>query len=128
MLTSVDHWRGKAAEWRSGGEDSAMKSGNGQIKVAVHIERRPDGGVRVYSDDVPELVLSGLDVVKVLGDVVPAVELILGERMGCTVTATWLRPFREVRDCPTPKATSAPPSVRPHKRPQRLELAAACAA
>jgi hypothetical protein len=36
------------------------------FKLTVCFERRPDGGLRAYSDDVPGLVLSSLDVDGVL--------------------------------------------------------------
>lgn len=41
--------------------------------ITLKLERRPqDGGLRVYSDDVPGLVLSGPDPDKVMADVMPA--------------------------------------------------------
>ena len=46
-------------------------------KVVVTLERRPDGGLRAYSDDVPGFVLSHSDVSAVLADIGPALEVIL---------------------------------------------------
>lgn len=109
-----------------------MKMEIGQMKVTLRIERRPDGGVRVWSDDVPELVLSGADVRGVLMDVIPAVETILGAQMGCDIKASWLLPYRQMAHPPT----AGSHSVEADKAPfdviaamagrRRLELAAAC--
>lgn len=52
------------------------------IKVSVIFERRPDGGLRAYSDDVPGLVLSGHDANAVFEDVIPAIEVLLLENSG----------------------------------------------
>lgn len=106
----------------------------GQFKVTISIERRPDGGVRVYSDDMPELVLSGRDVASVLRDIVPAVETILGARMGCEVRASWLWPYREASKAASPRqVVSTPPRVELpsalgalFRQARHLELAAAC--
>jgi hypothetical protein len=46
-------------------------------KVTLHFDRRPDGGLRVYSDDVPGLVLSHRDASKVFQDLGPALEALL---------------------------------------------------
>ena len=46
-------------------------------KVVVTLERRPDGGLRAYSDDVPGFVLSHSNVAAVLADIGPALEVIL---------------------------------------------------
>lgn len=44
------------------------------IKVVVTFERRPDGGLRAYSDDVPGLMLAGPNPEAVFNDVIPALE------------------------------------------------------
>ena len=46
-------------------------------KVVVTLERRRDGGLRAYSDDVPGFVLSHSNVAAVLADIGPALEVIL---------------------------------------------------
>lgn len=46
-------------------------------EVRIIIQRRIDGGLRVYSDDVPGLVLSGSDPTKVMADVWPALMVLL---------------------------------------------------
>ena len=44
------------------------------VKVKVTFERRDDGGLRAYSDEVPGFVLSGSDAEAVFEDVIPALE------------------------------------------------------
>lgn len=40
--------------------------------VTIKLEPRPDGGLRVSSDDVPGLILSHSNPAKVLADLLPA--------------------------------------------------------
>ena len=54
-------------------------------KVRVCIEDREDGGLRVWSEDLPELVLSHADADKVIADIPRAMEVILSKRLGATV-------------------------------------------
>jgi hypothetical protein len=54
-------------------------------KIRVCIEPREDGGLRVWSDDLPELVLSHADAEKVIADIPRALEAILSERLGAAV-------------------------------------------
>ena len=67
----------------------------GSFKVVVCFERRPDGGLRVYSDDVPGLVLSHTDVDGVLEDVVEALKVILSHKVGADVDVQPLPNIRE---------------------------------
>lgn len=46
------------------------------LKISVTFERREDGGLRVYSDDVPGLMLSGADPLAVFSDVLPALNFL----------------------------------------------------
>jgi hypothetical protein len=55
---------------------SPMKASQ-YFKVVVTFERRADGGLRAYSDDVPGFVLSHSDQAAVIDDVKPALEKIL---------------------------------------------------
>lgn len=64
-------------------------------KITVTFERRPDGGLRAYSDDIPGLVLSNIDPEKVFDDVIPAIEFILSEMWGVEVEANILFPIRD---------------------------------
>jgi hypothetical protein len=50
--------------------------------VTVRFERRDDGGLRAWSDDVPGLVLSNRDPHRVLDDVIPALRVLLGHVHG----------------------------------------------
>ena len=54
-------------------------------KVGVCIEPRDDGGLRVWSEDLPELVLSHSDADKVIADLPRALEVILSARLGLAV-------------------------------------------
>lgn len=66
------------------------------IKVTVSFERRADGGLRAWSDDVPGLVLSHSNVDGVLADVETALEVILSERFGEPIVAQPLVNIREM--------------------------------
>lgn len=68
---------------------------NRTFKLTVCFERRPDGGLRVYSDDVPGLVLSSTDVDGVLDDVIEALKVILSERLRVEVEVEPLVNIRE---------------------------------
>ena len=54
-----------------------MGSASDYFKVTVRLERRPDGGLRAYSDEVPGFVLSHSDPKAVMEDIKPALEQIL---------------------------------------------------
>ena len=60
-----------------------IKTGTAELKVTVTIERRADGGLYVYCDDLPGFVLSHLDAQAVVADIAPAaVKPIIGSRDG----------------------------------------------
>jgi hypothetical protein len=52
------------------------------LEITVIFERRQDGGLRAYSDDVPGFVLSHSNVELLLRDVQPALEGILSHLHG----------------------------------------------
>lgn len=52
------------------------------LEITVIFERREDGGLRAYSDDVPGFVLSHSNAELLLGDVQPALEGILSHMHG----------------------------------------------
>jgi hypothetical protein len=54
--------------------------------ISVVFETRPDGGLRVYSDDVPGFMLSHHDAEAVYKDVKPALETIISSMMKTPVT------------------------------------------
>jgi len=41
-------------------------------KIEITLERRDDGGLRIYSDDVPGLILSGRHPDRVMGTILDA--------------------------------------------------------
>lgn len=55
------------------------------LKVRVTFERRSDGGLRAYSDDVPGLMLSGPNPEAVFEDVIPALEKLFLHNRGMRV-------------------------------------------
>jgi hypothetical protein len=64
-------------------------------KIVVVFERRPDGGLRAYSDDVPGFVLSHRNPKAVLADVKPALEGILSQVLGGPVVVEELTRLHE---------------------------------
>lgn len=89
-------------------------------KVGVCIEPREDGGLRVWSEDLPELVLSHSDAERVIADIPRAMEAILSERLGAAVHV------EELEDLPPLGAPSASSDRRP-RVPARREFAARAA-
>ena len=66
---------------------------NDYFKVTVHLERREDGGLRAYSDDVPGFVLSHSDPKAVMADIKPALEHILSHMLEGKVVVQKLIPL-----------------------------------
>jgi hypothetical protein len=60
----------------------AAMSHDQSIKVTVHFERRADGGLRVWSEDLPGLTLSHQDPARVLADVKLAIEGLVTDMLG----------------------------------------------
>ena len=71
-----------------------MLSSSRFFKVIVQFERRPDGGLRAWSDHVPGFVLSHSDVDALLSDIKPALETILSARFGTCITTDPLDDLR----------------------------------
>lgn len=69
-------------------------------RVGVVFERRSDGGMRVYSQDVPGFVLSHSDPELVAADVIPALETIIGEMVGQRVRVTLESAWRDTGPMP----------------------------
>lgn len=65
------------------------------FKVVVCFERRPDGGLRAWSEDVPEFVLSHKNVDALLADIKPALEVILSAKFGEDILTEPLVDLRE---------------------------------
>jgi len=68
---------------------------SGYVKIVVRFERRADGGLRAFSEDVPGFVLSHSDQAAVLSDVKPALEEILSDMFGAKVVVEELPQLRE---------------------------------
>ena len=68
----------------------------GPFKITVYFELHADGGLRAYSDGVPGLALSSMDVDVVLADVIKEVSLILSRRLNAQVYVEPLTDIREV--------------------------------
>ena len=64
-------------------------------KLSVTFLRREDGGLRVYSDDVPGFMLSHADPAAVMRDVRPALEFILGAMLNAVVKVAPLHALKE---------------------------------
>ncbi len=60
-------------------------------KIVVHFERRADGGVRAWCDEIPGFALSNANVEAVLLDVQPALEGLLTYQLGGPIVTT---PFK----------------------------------
>jgi hypothetical protein len=69
--------------------------------VMAFVERRSDGGVKVWSEDLPGLILSGKDRTKVLAAIDPAVKALLGHKgkmPACLrIDVTFIREGRDER-------------------------------
>ena len=73
-------------------------------KVSVVFEKRPDGGLRVSSPDVPGFRLSHSNPALVTADIVPALETIIGEMVGKPVfvrMASGVLPLPDMPASPT---------------------------
>lgn len=57
------------------------------MKVTITLEDREDGGLRVYSDDLPGLILSHSDRTKVGSDIVPAIDALIAHRRSAALAA-----------------------------------------
>ena len=62
-----------------------MDVGIAKLNVTVTVTGRPDGGIRVTSDDVPGLLLSGSDRQRIWSVVGPGVESLLRANRGLDV-------------------------------------------
>ncbi len=65
------------------------------LKVTVHFDRRDDGGLSIWSEDLPGLHLSHSDPARALDDVKPALEGLLTDMLGERVSVQPLVGIRE---------------------------------
>lgn len=91
------------------------------FKIVVFFERRVDGGVRAWCDDVPGFVLSHRNADAVLADVQPALEGILSAQLGEKIITTQLT---DLRDELVRVGVVDP---KPRDLPHHVEYAALCA-
>ena len=102
-------------------ENDAPEGGR-TFKVVLKLEWRDDGGLRVWSDDVPGLVLSNADPRRVIADIAPALETILSHVLGRRVEARRLEPW-PAGESPARRRLDASRSAFPGRR-KTLEYAA----
>jgi len=90
--------------------------------VEVTIEDRPEGGINVWSDSLPGLILSGSDRKRVANMVVPAIRALL-EHLGISVVSIIpYKPLAEVLGDPSPRDVAIEVS---HAYAVQIELPAA---
>jgi hypothetical protein len=83
------------------------------FKFTVCFESRPDGGLRVYSDDVPGLVLSSTDIDGVLEDVTEALKVLLSHRLNTQIE---VEPLIDIREALENNGLVAPKGFAPGPR------------
>ena len=71
--------------------------------VCVALEDREDGGLRVFSDELPGLILSGSDKLTVMNKIAPAIAAIFKAAKGLNVTVRPAKPLSEVLDGKNPQ-------------------------
>jgi hypothetical protein len=82
------------------------------IKITVHFERRDDGGLRIWSDDLPGLNLSHRDPVLALDDVKFALEGLITDMLGERVSVEPLVGIREALFLGPVDARQVPTGIR----------------
>jgi len=71
--------------------------------VCVIIEDREDEGLRVFSDELPGLILSGHDRPAVMNKICPAIAALFKATKGLEVTVRPAKPLSEVLDGKNPQ-------------------------
>jgi len=71
--------------------------------VCVSLEDREDGGLRVFSDELPGLILSGHDKKAVLEKIAPAIAALLKAAKGWDVCVRAAKPLSEILDGKNPQ-------------------------
>ncbi|KMO33874.1 hypothetical protein VP06_15580 [Methylobacterium aquaticum] len=90
-------------------------------KIVVFFERREDGGLRAWSEQVPGFLLSHRSADAVLSDVQPALEGILSAQLGYEIKTT---PLHDIKDALTDCGVLEP---SPEHIPDHVEYAALAA-
>ena len=65
------------------------------VRVTVTMERRADGGLYVYSDDLPGFVLSHVDAHAVVADIEPALTEFMSAKFG---EGMLVKPIQDLRE------------------------------
>lgn len=65
-----------------------------ETEIRLTIEDRPSGGLRIYADGLPELILAGSSAAMVMESVVPAMKAVLA-RKGIKVSRLVIDPAPE---------------------------------
>ncbi|RWF62653.1 hypothetical protein [Mesorhizobium sp.] len=76
-------------------------------RVSVIFEKRPDGGLRVSSPDVPGFRLSHSSAALVTADIIPALETIISEMVGKPVRVTMASARLPLPDAPSEQTTAS---------------------
>jgi hypothetical protein len=84
---------------------------NTSIKITVHFERRDDGGLSIWSDDLPGLHLSHTDPLA-LNDVKPVLEGIITDMPGERVSVEPLVGIREALGLDLAERSITPTGIR----------------
>jgi hypothetical protein len=71
--------------------------------VTVTIEDRDDNGLRVWSDDLPGLILSGNDRQKICASIIPAIRALFEHKGLQDVAVHSARPVHEILKQPSPR-------------------------
>jgi hypothetical protein len=82
--------------------------GDPLLKVTVHFDQRDDGGLSIWSEDLPGLHLSHSDPSRVIHDVKPVLEGLLTDMLGERVSVEPLVGIREAlgkREVEEPQAS-----------------------
>jgi hypothetical protein len=67
-----------------------------RYRLTVFLEKREDGGLRVFSDDLPGLILSGREPERIASAIVPVIQRLFEARGYANVSVHPLRPVSEL--------------------------------
>jgi hypothetical protein len=71
--------------------------------VCVSLEDREDGGLRVFSDELPGLILSGQDKMALMKKIAPAITALFKAAKGWDVRVRPAKPLSEILDGKNPQ-------------------------
>jgi hypothetical protein len=91
------------------------------VKITVTIEKRDDGGLYVYSDELPGFVLSHKNAQSVFSDIEPALSVFLSQKLDRTLA---VRPLVGIREALEEKGFIDPMPSAPVTRRDYAAIAA----